>query len=69
MIKRELPAERDSFLSSKSLRAIIDEEHNIRITHSYSAFNNPQLVAEKKGERYVTMGLLVGLSSDEEGVK
>lgn len=68
MMGRRLPVERDSFLSSKSLRAIIEEENNLWITHLESAFNRPQLIAKANGEQQVTGGLLVRLLSDEEGI-
>lgn len=68
MMGRRLPVERDSFLSSKSLWAIIEEENNLWITHLESAFNRPQLIAKANGEQQVTDGLLVRLLSDEEGI-
>lgn len=68
-INRRLPAEQDSFLSTKSVHAILQGEGEHWITHVESAFNNPELVAEVKGEKQVTIGLLVQLLSDEEGIK
>ena len=70
MISRRLPAERDSFLSSKPLREIIEEEGgDLWITYVKSAFSNPVLVAQAKGGQQVTNGLLVQLISDEKGIK
>lgn len=69
MVRRRLPVERDPFLTSKSLRAVIEEEVNLWITHLESAFNLPQLIAKANGEQQVTDGLLVRLLSDKEGIK
>ena len=70
MIDRRLPAERDPFLSTKSLREIIEEEGgNLLVTHVESAFSKPQLVAQAKGGQQVTDALLVSLVSDENGIK
>ena len=72
MVNRQVPVERDSFLSSRSLRAIIREESNLWITHVESAFNHPEGVAEARDEQQVTAGLLVQLlcdEDDEDGIK
>ena len=70
MIDRRLPAERKDFLSTKSLRKIIEEEgSNLWVTHVDSALHKPQLVAEAKGGQQVTDALLVSLVSDENGIK
>ena len=70
MIDRRLPAERDPFLSTKSLRQIIEEEGgNLWVTHAESAFSNPQLVSQPKGGQQVTDALLASLVSDENGIK
>lgn len=68
-ISRRCSVEQDSFLSAKSLRAIIKEEGNLWITHVESAWNNHELVAEAKGEHQQAIGLIVQLLSDEEGIK
>ena len=68
-ITRRLPAERDSFLSTKTLRAIIQEEGDLWITLLDSAFNNPDLVVKANAGTQQTLGLLVQLLSDEEGIK
>lgn len=70
MIDRRLPAERDPFLSTRSLREIIEEEGgNLWVTHVESAFSNPQLVAKAKGGQQVADALLASLVSDENGIK
>ena len=69
ILDRRLPAERDSFLSPKSLRTIIEEAGNLWITHEESAFGSPALTAETKDELKTTVGLLVQLQSDEEDIK
>ena len=69
LISRRLPADQDPFLSPKTLRAVIQEEGNLWITHVESAWNNHELVAEAKGEHQIAIGLLVQLLSDEEGMK
>ena len=69
LISRRLPADHDPFLSTQSLRAIIQEEGNLWITHVESAWNNHELVAETKGEHQIAIGLLVQLLSDEQGIK
>ena len=70
MINRRLPAERDSFLSTRSLREIVEEEGgNLWVTHVESALSKPQLVAQEKGGQQVTDALLVSLLSDENGIK
>ena len=69
LLQRRLPAERDSFRPSKSLRAIIEEEDDLWITHLEPAFNRPQLIAKVNDEQQATNGLLVRLLSDEEGIK
>lgn len=70
MIDRRLPAERDPFLSTRSLREIIEEEgDNLWVTHVESAFSNPQLVAQAKGGQQVADALLASLVSDENGIK
>lgn len=68
-IARLYPVEQDSFLSAKSLHAIIKDEGNLWITHVESAWNNHELVAEAKGEQQTAFGLLVQLQSDEDGIK
>ena len=68
-ITRRLPAERDSFLSTKTLRATIQEEGDLWITLLDSAFNNPDLVVKANAGQQQTLGLLVQLLSDEEGIK
>ena len=68
-IFRRLPAGQDPSLSTKTLRAVIQEEGNLWITHVESAWNNHELVAEAKGENQIAIGLLVRLLSDEEGMK
>lgn len=65
-ITRRLPAEQDSFLSTKSLRAVVREEGNLWVIHEESAFDIPERIAEAP---HVTIGLLVQLISDEEGIK
>ncbi len=70
MIDRRLPAERDPFLSTKSLREIIEEEGgNLWVTHVESAFSKPELVSQAKGGQQVTDALLASLVSDENGIK
>ena len=70
MIDRRLPAERDSFLSTKSLREVVEEAGgNLWVTHVESALSKPQLVAQAKGGQQVTDALLVSLESDENGIK
>ncbi len=69
LISRRLPAGQDPFLSTKTLRAVVQEEGNLWITHVESAWNNHELVAEAKGEQQIAIGLLVQLLSDEEGMK
>ena len=69
MINRERPAEHDSFLSSKSLSAIIKDENNLWVTFLESDFENSKLVAEGKGGQQVATGLLVQLLSEEKGIK
>ena len=69
MIERELPAERDSFLSSKSLHAIIDEEKYYLDHALVVGLQQFSIGCRGKGRQQVTKGLLFGLSSDEEGVK
>ena len=69
LIIGRLPTVQDSFLSTKPLRAIIQEEGNLWITHVESAWNIHELVADAKDEQQVAVGLLVQLLSDEEGIK
>lgn len=60
----------DSFLSTKWLGAIIQEECSLWITHVESAFGDPGFrIAEAKEEQRVTAGLLIKLLSDEESIK
>ena len=70
LIDRRVPAERDPFLSTKSLREIIEEEGgNLWLTHVESAFSNPQLVVQAEGGQQVADALLVSLVSDEIDIK
>ena len=68
MIDRRLP--RDDFLSTKSLRKIVEEEGgNLWVTHVESAFSKLQVAAQANGGQQVTAALLVSLVSDENGIK
>ena len=69
-IDRRLPAKRDPFLSTKSVRAVLQEEQGkFWLTHEESAFNDPNLVAKANGGQQVANAILVQLLSDEEGIK
>ena len=59
------PAERESFLSPKSLRTILHGEGDLWITHVESGLRASSLGNEKRS----TMGLLVQLLSEEKGMK